>query len=309
MPPFSKSAKTYADQLGILASRGLVIADPVFAENCLRHHNYYRLSAYRFPLTVIGNPDEFLPGTTFEQLWQLYEFDRRLRHLVLEASKRVEISARSRWAYELGHAHGPHAYEDPSHFFPAALHTKALDKLDEEIDRSTEEFIAHFKTTYGMARPPIWAACEVMSFGLVSNFVRQLRAPALRQCIADTYGLDEKAFVSFLHHLNTVRNACAHHARLWNKRFTISMQPPRAKPAALVSSFDPVPPKSAANPTPQAPNKIYNTLVMLAHLMDIIDPPATWRHRLRDLIQAQSFPVASHMGFPANWLSLPIWLP
>jgi abortive infection bacteriophage resistance protein len=309
MASFNKQPKTYADQLGILASRGLVIADPVFAEKCLHHHNYYRLSAYRFPLTVTGNFDQFLANTTFEQLWQLYEFDRRLRHLVLEAAKRVEISARSRWAYELGHAHGPQAYEDPTLFASGKIHTQNLSKLDQEISRSKEEFIAHFADTYGMDRPPIWAACEVMTFGLVSNFTKQIKDAALRQRIADTYGLDEIVYVSFLHHLNTVRNACAHHGRLWNKRFTVSMEPPHTKPAALVSSFDPVPPASPTNKNPKAPNKIYNTLVMLAHLMDIIDPPAIWRHRLRDLIQNQSFPVASHMGFPANWLSLPIWQP
>ena len=36
MPPFSKPAQSYAEQLGILASRGLVIEDLVFAEKCLR---------------------------------------------------------------------------------------------------------------------------------------------------------------------------------------------------------------------------------------------------------------------------------
>ena len=40
MSLFNKLAKTYAEQLGILASRGLVIADLAFAEKCLRHHNF-----------------------------------------------------------------------------------------------------------------------------------------------------------------------------------------------------------------------------------------------------------------------------
>ena len=58
-----------------------------------------------------------------------------------------------------------------------------------------------------------------------------------------------------------------------------------------------------------APNKIYNTLVMLAHMMDIIQPASRWRHRLRAHVEAQIFPVASHMGFPADWQTRPIWLP
>jgi abortive infection bacteriophage resistance protein len=309
MASFIKVAKTYAEQVALLQARGLIIGDRAFAERCLTHHNYYRLSAYRFPLTVAGNPDRFLPDVTFEQLWRLYEFDRQLRHLVLEASKRVEISVRSRWAYEVGHRHGAQAYEDGKIFKHFPYHQAVLQKLDHELARSQEEFVAHFRTVYHMPRPPIWAACEVMTFGQVSNFYSQLTEPKLRQAIADTYGLDERVLVSFLHHLNVVRNTCAHHARLWNRRFTVSLQPPRTKPPTIISSFDATPQKSATNPQPRAPNKLYNTLVMLGHVMDIIDPPARWRHRLREVIAAQSFPVASHMGFPLDWPTRPIWLP
>ncbi|MDR1281554.1 MAG: hypothetical protein LBK99_12120 [Opitutaceae bacterium] len=65
----SKPAKTYPEQLGILKSRGLEIADEKQVLECLIHHNYYRLSAYRFPFAETGNPDKFTPGTTFDQLW------------------------------------------------------------------------------------------------------------------------------------------------------------------------------------------------------------------------------------------------
>jgi abortive infection bacteriophage resistance protein len=307
--PFSKTAKTYPEQLAILMGRGLVVADPGFAVHCLVHHNYYRLSAYRFPLTVHGNPDLFLPGTTFDQLWALYEFDRQLRHLTLEASKRVEISVRSRWAYEAGHKLGPQAYENSAHFTDAVEHTKTLGKVDDELRRSDEKFIKHFRDIYATKRPAIWAACETMSFGQTFHFYSSLVDAALRQAIAATYGLDERALASFLHHLNIVRNTCAHHARLWNRQFTITLQPPISKPAALIPSLDPVPPVSHAVPHPKAPNKIYNTLVMLAHLMEIIDPPAAWRDRLRETIERQVFPVANHMGFPADWSQRPIWRP
>ena len=103
----SKPAKNYQEQLDLFKSRGLVVADEPAALHCLAHHNYYRLSPYRFPFTVPGNRDAFLPGTSFEQLWALYSFDRSLRHLVIEACKGVEISLRSRWAYEVGHRLGP----------------------------------------------------------------------------------------------------------------------------------------------------------------------------------------------------------
>ena len=106
----SKPARTYQEQLDLLKSRGLSVPDEPFALHCLAHLNYYRLSAYRFSFTVPGNPDQFRPGATFTQLWELYHFDRTLRSMVLEACKRVEISVRSRLAYEIGHQLGPLAY-------------------------------------------------------------------------------------------------------------------------------------------------------------------------------------------------------
>ena len=95
MPVFSKLPTTHAQQLALLQSRGLAVPDEPFALHCLKHHNYYRLSAYRFTITETGNPDKFLPGMTFDHLWGLYCFDRNLRLLVTEAVKRLEISTRS----------------------------------------------------------------------------------------------------------------------------------------------------------------------------------------------------------------------
>src|SRR3989339_323592 len=133
---YCKPPLTYQAQLSVLKGRGLYVADELFAFHCLEHHNYSRLSAYRFPLTAHGNPDLFLPGATFEQLWGLYCFDRQLRLLVTEAVKRLEISVRAHWAYVLGHEHGAQSYEDPGIFRDPRRHTNALAKLDEELGRS-----------------------------------------------------------------------------------------------------------------------------------------------------------------------------
>ena len=126
----SKPAETYQQQLDRLKSRGLIVPNESFALHILEHHNYYRLSAFRFPFTPPADPDQFLPGTTFDQLWNLYHFDRGLRQLVMEGCKRVEISVRSRWAYELGHQLGPLAYLDNQHFADALIHARTLIKLD-----------------------------------------------------------------------------------------------------------------------------------------------------------------------------------
>lgn len=292
----AKPPKTYLEQLQILKDRGLAVSNEAHALHLLQHHNYYRLSAYRFPFTTSANPDQFLPGTTFEKLWSLYHFDRTLRQFVSEALKRVEISVRSHWAYILGHAYGPQAYEDPKVFRNSVWHTNALAKLDDELNRSDEIFVKHYRTKYGMNRPPIWAACEVMSFGLLSRFYENIARDHDRKKISSTYQLSPDVLKSLLQHGVYVRNLCAHHARLWNRRFTITVQLPQSNPKEIIPNLNPA-----------EPRRLYNSLVLLTHMIRIIDPDSTWPTRLIQQLLAFDKSLILHMGFPADWQARSMW--
>src|SRR5690606_6034001 len=147
---------------------------------------------------------------------------------------------------------------------------------------------------YSEALPPLWAVCEVMSLGLLSRWYGNLKPMPTRRAIASIYGLDEKVFGSWLHHLAVVRNISAHHGRLWNREFTITPLLPKGKPAALKSQFQP------------GSRRLYNALVIMLHCMDVVSPGHSWRSRLISLIESHRAPVAA-MGFPSNWKKLPIW--
>jgi Abi-like protein len=93
---FGKPALTIAQQLAHLQTEGMAVADPARAEHWLRHVSYYRLSAYWLPFEHPkghGGP-RFLPGTTFETISALYEFDRHLRLHLLSAIERIEVAIR-----------------------------------------------------------------------------------------------------------------------------------------------------------------------------------------------------------------------
>jgi abortive infection bacteriophage resistance protein len=293
-----KVPTTYEQQLAILESRGLSIPDRAFALHCLEHLNYYRLSAYRFPLAEKGNPDRFLPGVRFDTLCALYEFDRRLRQHLSDALKRVEISVRSRLAYVLAHSHGSQALVDTTLFTDANRHRETLDRLDEELRRSDEVFVGHFRRHHNLQRPPIWAACEVFSFGLLSRLYANITPAKPRKEIARTYRLFPPTMKSFLEHAAHVRNLCAHHARIWNRRLTVTMELPDAQPMTILSSLHPA-----------EDRRIYNTLVLLGHMMDVIAPGHTWTRRLVELIEETPFNVAPEMGFPADWRERDFWKP
>lgn len=231
--PFGKVATSHADQVILLQQRGMIVDNQAEAELYLQHLNYYRLSAYWLPFEADHATHTFRPGTRFTDVLNLYIFDRELRLLVLDAIERIEVSVRSQWAYQLAHLHGPHAHLNSALARKPHFWRSNIDQLTEEVDRSEEAFIKHLKSTYSDRLPPIWAACEVMSLGLLSRWYNNLKPMPTRRAIAATYRIDEKVLESWLRHLSLIRNTCAHHSRLWNREFTITPLLPRNKPSGL----------------------------------------------------------------------------
>lgn len=270
------------------------ISDLTQAEFYLQHLNYYRLGAYWLPFESDHTTHIFRSGTKFEEVLNLYLFDRELRLLMLDAIERVEVSIRSQWAYQIAHLHNPHGHLDATLAVNNSRWQKNLAKLTMEVNRSDENFIKHLITTYSEALPAVWAVCEVMSLGLLSRWYDNLKPMKTRRAIAVAYGVDEQVLESWLRHLSLVRNICAHHSRLWNRDFTITPTLPRNKPVGLVSQCVP------------GSRKLYNTLIILLHLMDMIAPNHIWRSRVKDLLSEHEI-LLTAMGFPVDWEKSKIW--
>jgi len=294
--PFDKSPRSYPDQIEILRQRGMQIENAQSAEFYLKHLNYYRLAAYWLPFEVDHATHTFKLGTSFDQVLNLYVFDRELRLLILDAIERIEVSVRAHWAYELSHRHGPHAHLDDGLARNPDHYRANLEKLRSEVARakSSEVFIQHFQETYSEALPPVWAACEVMSMGLLSRWYRNLKPFDTRVAIAKPHKVSEQILEPWLYHLSTVRNICAHHSRLWNREFTVTPTIPDPPPRDLSGQFM------------MESRKIYNSLVIILHWMDIVAPGHHWRKRLLTLLDSHEVDVY-RMGFPEGWSAFPIW--
>lgn len=299
--PFIKPPTSFADQVQRLINRGLSVPDVALAEHYLAQLNYYRFAAYCLPFEQNHSTHAFKPNTQFDDVLNLYIFDRELRLLLLDAIERVEVSLRTQMAYHLSHNHNTaHPHLKPDLFFNPIIYGVSISKLDNDVRSSKEEFIKHLTQKYEEFLPPIWAVVELMTMGHLSKWFSNIKARNDRQAISRIYGLDEKILTSFCHHLTPIRNYCAHHARLWNRDFTVLMTLPNNGRTELINSLN-IP---AAN---QQPNrKIYNTLVMLVHLMDVINPSHHWKLRLIDLIDRHQVDV-SRMGFPSDWKNRDIW--
>lgn len=300
-----KRFKTYQEQLEILKSRGLKVEDEAKALHILEHHNYYRISAYRFPFEAAK--DRFEAGTTFNQLWELYCFDRVLRQLVTEACKKVEISVRARWAHVLAERHGPQAYEKLDVFCDlsakekkrekaARFHMDNLLSLDRELSRSKEVFVTHYRFEKHILRPPIWVVSESMTFGLLSRFYDGIARDSDKKAIAKTYDLSVDGLRSTLQRTVYIRNLCAHHSRLWNRKLTVNMSLPNSRPHAILSSLN-----------PKAPKYLYNSIILLGHMTSVIEPDWDWKQRLLEHLESLEPSLHADMGFPEDWRKCEFW--
>ena len=122
---FTKPAIPLDDQIALLRSRGLTIADEGRARHYLRFVGYYRLAGYALPYQVNYNADgshRFLDGVSFEDILDLYVFDRKLRLAVMDAVERIEVAFRAQFSQTMSELHGPHWFMDTAHFVPSYRH-------------------------------------------------------------------------------------------------------------------------------------------------------------------------------------------
>ncbi len=295
---FTKPPLDIPAQIELLKNRGMFFADEARASRVLSHVNYYRLRAYWLPFEEVGNDQSqqanhsFIAETDFDAVYSLYVFDRNLRVLLLEAIERVEIALRTHWAQVLAERYGAHAYLQKNIFYKEDIFDNCLSSLDEELSRSKETFVKHYKTKYtSPSRPPIWAVCELLTLGGLSKWIENINKRQDRQAIASRLNLDEVVVRAFAHHLTHVRNICAHHGRVWNRKFTLIMTLPN-RPFLLSSQF---------NKDTLDERKVYNTLVMLCWCIRAINPQTTWPARVKTLLLTRSEHDLKAMGAIAGW--------
>lgn len=222
---YSKPPLTYTEQVKTLQERGLIVVDSKEAEHFLAKVNYYRFSAYCLPFEEERH--RFKSQTTFEDVVSLYKFDQQLRQYIDNALEVIEIYLRAKITYILTIRHGAFVHEDQDFFHNPSHHLLWLNRVHEEIERSRETFVVHYRDTYDdFPKLPLWMAVEVMSFGGLSKLLGNLKRDYQVE-IGNGLGFHHTLLISWIHSMNFIRNVCAHHARLWNREIAISMKLPR----------------------------------------------------------------------------------
>lgn len=331
MSQFTKPAKSNQELVQQWKTRGLIVLDETRAERYLEHISYYRFSAYTIPFQKPNNLDhQFKLNTTFDDILNLYIFDRELRLLVLDAIERIEISVRTQISNIMGiQTQNPFWYMQESYFkrdfnlyrLLAQLEKQLADekqRLDRdekhilqrfkkqninenERDRlltnvRKENFLRHYLTQYSTPKLlPSWMMIEMLTWGELSHLYAGL-AEKYQKPIAKHFGLQAPVLESWLKVLNDVRNICAHHSRLWNKEFGRVIKIPTSQNTQWLSSEI-----KLSNQHINAEKRLYPILVAIQVLLYSVSPDSTWAKRLKALLDNSPQIQKEYMGIPQDW--------
>ena len=223
---YTKPALDIPAQLAGLANDGLVINNAIAAKHFLNNVSYFRFAPYLRIFEDSTDPRHFKAGATFEQAAMLYSFDVELRSLLFSAIQRIEIALRSRIIHQFSLAHGPFWFYDPALAVDKHKFTDNLATLEREYRRSKEDFIGEHKRKYGSDDyPPAWKMLELASFGTLTKLYYNFSDTKVKKQIARSFGVSKPmALESWMMVINMLRNNCAHHARVWNRKYRLNMQ-------------------------------------------------------------------------------------
>lgn len=212
-----KKPTTYQEQLDILQKRNIVIDDPVRCVEVLESVNYYRFTAYFLPFKQKSGT--YRSGTRFQQVYSIYEFDRKLRVILFSALEEVEIYLRAKFAYFHAHKYGAEGYADDANYSTHHQAEKFKESLGREIaSNKRAAFVIHHNEHYD-GHFPIWVIVELFTFGMLSRFYSDMKTADQKQLARELYGTVPKNVISWLRCCTDLRNICAHYGRLYYRIF------------------------------------------------------------------------------------------
>ena len=172
MKPYPKNIYQTAALIQKYKDAGLVITDDQKVETALNEIGFYRLRGYSFHL-YDNATKKYIPNVTFDTICHIYNFDMELRSLLFGMTCKIEVALRSRFCEALLQKNDALIYLDPSIFKDKAIFWRNTASISSEIARSTDVFITHNYDNHD-GQIPLWAAVEVMSFGTLSKYIKNL---------------------------------------------------------------------------------------------------------------------------------------
>lgn len=221
-----KEFRTLDEQIDILRNKGLTINDEESAKDVLLRENYFFINGYR---NILYTKDrKFIKGTTFEELYSVFLFDRTFRNILFKNLLIIENNIKSIISYQLSKKYG---YKESDYLKPSNFNqdfkdnrrvVDVINKMKRQIRVNGEKHTAtfHYISKYGYI--PLWILVKVLSFGLINELYGILKEEDKKD-IANIYGLDPDTLKIYLSLLANYRNLCAHEDIVYEHKTQVSI--------------------------------------------------------------------------------------
>lgn len=300
-----KEFKTLDEQIEILKERGLVINDVDKAKNLLLSENYFFINGYRHIFLKNSKSSEFIPGTTFDELYALFQFDRSFRNVLFKNLLIVENNLKSILSYGLSKKYGIREkdYLKMSNFSQDIKKVRqvndVLNKIKRQIKLNGRQHTAtlHYLSNYGYV--PLWILVKLLSFGMINELYSILK-PEDKLNIASYYNLDVETLGIYIALLSNYRNLCAHEDIVFEHRTQKEIPDTRYHRELDIPMMN--------DEYIYGKNDIFAVVIMLKFMLNESD--------FTDFINEVSYDLSlldgrvniipqdkilDRMGFPANW--------
>jgi abortive infection bacteriophage resistance protein len=289
---------TAGQHIELLRSRGLHVPNEGRAIKYLNNIGYFRLTGYMYHLQINDGSHKFLDNITFNDIVLYYQFDKKLRALVLEYLERIEVALRARLTNSFSIKYGFYWFTQYDLYDDKTVYSSINEEIKERFDDPQERFLKSFKFKYSSERlPPSNMAMEILTLGKLSRLYKGLSNKDEKTTVASEFGLPSTLLSSWLIYLTNVRNICAHHSRLWNRKITADRPiiPTRKKykfNGRLPNDFN---------------TTIYGVVSMIDKLLSKINAGNTFIDQVANLIKDYPTINTSLMGFPNDWKINATW--
>ena len=235
---------TTRDQIDRLKKKGLNIGDESLAASFLQETSYSTLVGYYSPFFYNDKEKKlYINGTTFDEVYSLYQFNHDICALYLTYILAAERKLKTIIADCFAEFHTPTAYWDPESFSYSAVHDKKLangednpdspdnlvgetstrysrliEEIEAEIERKYRDPVLYTGTPFEDYQSrrreiPIWLLVNTFSFGLLRDFYNSMQEKD-KHTICGRLKIQYKEFEAGLALLNSFRNRCAHLERV-----------------------------------------------------------------------------------------------
>lgn len=273
-----------------LKDAGLEITDETKAASYAANIGYFRLMVYMFPFLAEPKEDfRFKPGTTFGNILRVYDFDKKLRLLLFNEIEKIEIAFRNAILYTMEAMTGDSFWINKREY----VGDEGLDYVRREYNRSSEDFIVHFRKKLKSPSAPSFTIAEILSFGTMTWIYKCLPFK-YKKDVAKKFYLNAPVLESWINIVVLTRNACCHHGRLWNKTNNIITMDMNGMWRPWIS--------------PETDKRrVYYNICVIKYFLDIISPQNDFKEKMCRLLDMFPEIDLRVMGFTPFWNEEPLW--